>query len=159
MSRMARMGGDAMASVAGNFDRELTIEGGKVQLSGPLELAEGQTLLTMYVWLWQTDGDGRGAAATAVLDDRDLRSADASQSGRVWETTVQPQHGTFTAGPATGMALAILRRKDGSTFPYWWSHSNIRLAPAGTTFVAGSNDVDTPLVKAFRAFIEALAKG
>ncbi len=169
MSRVARMGGDAMTNKAGgNFDRELTIVGGKVRLRGPLQLEKGQTLAKMYVWLWQTDANGTGAAVTAVLGEADFNSAAAQGTTAMWKTTAQPSHGTFTTGPATGMALAILRRPDGSTVPYWWSDSNIRLtttAPVTTTpltttpLTTTPTQLDTPLVKALHAFINALAKG
>ena len=122
-----------MASAGGNFKRVLTIDAGRgVWLRGPLELEDDQTLWKMYVWLWQSDGEGTGAAATAVLDEADFDSTAARREGGAeWKTTAQPQHGEFRAGPATGMALAILRRADGSTSPYWWSDSNIRLERGG----------------------------
>ena len=121
-----------MASAGGNFKRVLTIDARTVWLSGPLELEDGQTLSKMYIWLWQSDSDGTGAAATAVLDEADFDSTAARREGGAeWKTTAQPQHGEFRAGPATGMALAILRRADGSTTPYWWSDSNIRLERGG----------------------------
>jgi hypothetical protein len=152
------MGGDAMTNKAGgNFDQELTIEGGKVRLRGPVGLRKGETLVQMYVWLWQSDSDGRGAAATAVLDHQDLRSADTPGAGPVWETIVQPQHGTFRAGPATGMALAILRRADGSTFPYWWSHSNISLTPTKSV-TSSEDDVSALLTEAVRRALVGILK-
>ncbi|WP_448638550.1 hypothetical protein [Geodermatophilus sp. URMC 63] len=141
----------------GNFERELTIGAEGVRLRGPIGLEEGQRLLQMYVWLWQSDGDGRGAAATAVLDHQDLRSADAPGAGPVWETTVQPQHGTFRAGPATGMALAVLERADGSTFPYWWSHSNISLTPT-TTVGSSGDDVNALLNRIVRQTLVNILK-
>ena len=121
-----------MTSAGGNFHRVLTINERKVWLSGPLELEEGQTLSKMYIWLWQSDCDGTGAAATAVVDRKDFDSPTARREGGTeWKTTAQPEHGEFRAGPATGMALAILERADGSTTPYWWSDSNIRLEQGG----------------------------
>ena len=119
------------SQAGGNFDRKLTIEGGKVRLRGPLQLEKGQTLEKMTIWLWQSDQTGTGAAATAVVGAADFDSAAAQGTTAKWKTTAEPDHGTFTTGPATGMALAILRRADGSTTPYWWSDSNIRLERGG----------------------------
>ena len=122
-----------MTAGGNGFYTEQTIAaGGGVRLRGPLELEKDQTLSKMYIWLWQSDGDGTGAAATAVLDDADFGSAAAQNvGGAEWQAMAQPEHGAFRAGPATGMALAILRRADGATTPYWWSDSNIRLEQGG----------------------------
>ncbi len=133
-SREAQIGGDAMADAGGNgfYKKQVIDAGGGLRLRGPLELEKDQTLSKMYIWLWQSDGDGTGAAATAVLDEADFDSAAAQNvGGAEWQATAQPEHGEFRAGPATGMALAILRRADGSTTPYWWSDSNIRLERGG----------------------------
>ncbi len=137
-----------MGDAGGNFKRVLTIDARTVWLSGPLELEDGQTLSKMYIWLWQSDGDGTGAAATAVLDEADFDSTAAQKSGGAeWKTMAQPQHGEFRAGPATGMALAILRRADGSTTPYWWSDSNIRLEQGVRTQEVPATDASTRLAE------------
>ncbi|WP_448619133.1 Dyp-type peroxidase [Geodermatophilus sp. URMC 65] len=135
----------------------LRIDAGKVWLRGPFELEKDQTLSKMYIWLWQSDGDGTGAAATAVLDEADFDSAAAQNvGGAEWQATAQPEHGEFRAGPATGMALAILRRADGSTTPYWWSDSNIRLKEGPTDGSAPSTDVTAQLAEAFQAVADTL---
>ena len=118
-----------MTFVAGNFDRVLQIDAqGGVWLQGPLELAAGQTLSTLYAWLWQTPGNRPGGVATAVLDGARFDSAAARQDGGArWGTKADVVHGQLRAGPATGMALAVLTRGDGSTDSYWWSDSNIHV--------------------------------
>ena len=125
-----------MTAGGNGFHKEQTIDaGGGLRLSGPLELEKDWTLSKMYIWLWQVDGDGTGAAVTAVLDESNLVSAAAQNGGGAeWRTMAQPEHGEFRPGPATGMALAILRRADGSTTPYWWSASNIRLKEEGVSY-------------------------
>jgi len=149
------MGGDVMVS-GGNFNRMLTFDAGGVQVGGPLELEDGQTLSKMYVWLWQSDGDGTGAAATAVLDGAAFHRA-AARTGRAeWETMAQPEHGEFRAGPATGMALAILKRADGSTTPYWWSDNNIRLDHTGGRDL--TTGVNTKVAEALRALADTLTR-
>ena len=156
------MGGEAMTSAGGNFRRVLRIDAGKVWLRGPFELEKDQTLSKMYIWLWQSNGDGTGAAATAVVEGRDFHSPAARREGGAeWRTTAQLAHGRFRAGPATGMALAILER-NGRTTPYWWSDSNIALAPPSTataSLVSSSADVNTLLTEALRrALIGILGK-
>ncbi len=133
MGRVARTGGEAMTFVAGNFDRVLQIDAqGGVWLQGPLELEKDQTLSTLYVWLWQPPGNGSGGVATAVLDGARFDSAAARQDGGArWGTKADAVHGQLRAGPATGMALAVLTRGDGSTDSYWWSDSNIHLDRPG----------------------------
>ncbi len=154
-SREAQIGGDAMAGGNGGFYKEQSIDAGTVQLRGPLELEKDQTLSKMYIWLWQADGDGTGAAATAVVDRTDFDSPAARKAGGAeWQTTVQPEHGEFRAGPATGMALAILKRADGSTTPYWWSDSNIRLKEGLTDRSA----LTTQLAEAFQAVADTLKR-
>ncbi len=137
MGRVARMGGEAMTFVAGNFDRVLQIDAqGGVWLQGPLELEKDQTLSKMYIWLWQSDGGGTGAAATAVLDGARFDSAAARKDGGTqWRTKADAVHGGLRAGPATGMALAVLTRGDGSTDSYWWSDNNIHVDVTGPAAV------------------------
>ncbi len=154
-SREAQIGGDAMAGGNGGFYKEQSIDAGTVQLRGPLELEKDQTLSKMYIWLWQENGDGTGAAATAVLDGRGFDNAAARDvGGAEWQTMAQPEHGEFRAGPATGMALAILKRADGSTTPYWWSDSNIRLKEGLTDRSA----LTTQLAEAFQAVADTLKR-
>jgi hypothetical protein len=155
-SREAQIGGDAM--VAGNgFYKEQTIDArGGLRLSGPLELEKDQTLSKMYIWLWQSDENGTGAAATVVLDESDLVSAAASKEGGAeWRTMVRPAHGKFRAGPATGMALAILER-NGRTTPYWWSDSNIRLDHSGDPDVTPG--VNTKIAQTLRDIADTLTR-
>ena len=137
MGRVARMGGEAMTFVAGNFARVLQIDAqGGVWLQGPLELAAGQTLSTLYAWLWQTPGNRPGGVATAVLDGARFDSAAARQDGGArWGTKADVVHGQLRAGPATGMALAVLTRGDGSTDSYWWSDNNIHVDVTGPAAV------------------------
>ncbi|MGR7026253.1 hypothetical protein [Geodermatophilus sp. URMC 62] len=123
------MGGDVVTDTAGNFERVLQVDAqGGVWLQGPLELAADQTLSTLYVWLSQTREDGTGGVATAVLDGGGFNSAAARQAGGTpWRTQANAVHGELRAGPATGMALAVLTRDDGSTISYWWSDNGIHL--------------------------------
>jgi hypothetical protein len=146
---------------AGNgFYKEQTIDaGGGVRLRGPLELEKGQTLSKMHILLWQVAGDGTGTAATAVLDERDLVSAAAQNvGGAEWRTMARPEHGEFRAGYATGMALAILKRADGSTTPYAW-FTTIRLEEEGhRNRPLSTTDVKTQLADAFRALADNLER-
>jgi len=147
-----------MAGGNGGFDTEQLIDAsGGLRLSGPLELEKDQTLSKMYIWLWQSNGDGTGAAATAVLDEADVVGAVASKGGGAeWRTMARPAHGKFRAGPATGMALAILER-NGRTTPYWWSDSNILLAPTVTASVISPRaDVNTLLAELLRIIADRL---
>jgi Dyp-type peroxidase family len=132
----------------GDVDRVLEIDAeGDVWLQGRLELAGGQTLSELHVWLWQTRGDGTGGAATAVLDGVRFDSpAGRGGGGARWRTRADAVHGELRAGPAAAMALAVLTREDGSTETHWWSDSAVRLvssAPVG--------DLSTALVGVLRA--------
>ncbi len=155
------MGGDAMVdSAGGHFDRVLEIEArGGVWLHGPLELADDQRLSKLFIWLWQTPGDGPGGAATAVLNGARFNSAAARRvGGAEWRTRADAIYGELRAGPATGMALAILERGNGSTDSYWWSDSNIRLEEGVRPKSVPATDVSTKLAEVLRALADTIER-
>lgn len=92
------------------FDDELTInEHGCLTPAGPLDLAAGETVKRLDVWIFQ----GRGACM-AVL--RDL-------AGNRWEVITDPHENHvgagFQPGPAVAMGLMVAQTAGGTRTSQW----------------------------------------
>ena len=95
-----------------NFDDKLTIDGhGCLSPAGPLELAEGETVLRLDIWVFQ-----KGGACMAVQHDFPDRSR--------WTTNPDPDEDhegvKFKPGAATGVGLMI-SMTDGQTTSFHWT--------------------------------------
>jgi hypothetical protein len=100
---------DAMSG--GKFNRQLTINGGRLSPAGPMELDPGETAVRLDVWVLQEDN----AACVAVQRDfPDPNNWTANPD-------LKDYTGQFAAGPATAMALLLSRTAGGQTEAYQWT--------------------------------------
>ena len=104
----------------GNFADDIAIDqNGKIAPSGPIFVKPDETISKVYFWVFQMNEDRTGALAAGATDQ-----FAATATGRVWQAPIPTHEGSFTPGPAVGMAVAIsTANADGSTIVYWWTES------------------------------------
>jgi hypothetical protein len=108
-----------MGGSGGNFHKYLMIdENGHVAPAGPLGVPPGEEMVALYAWVIQENADESGAVCIASEEGHRLRNP------MEWTTRANPVHeGRFQPGPATGIAVAVSRTRDGATRVHWWSES------------------------------------
>jgi hypothetical protein len=110
---------------SGNFDDTLTIDGhGCVAPAGPMELADGETMLRLDAWVFQQQG-----SCVAVQCDFPDRTR--------WTTAPNPNEdhsgARFVPGDATGMALMVSRTAAGQTEVFQWTETIMLVAGKAVT--------------------------
>jgi hypothetical protein len=115
----------------GSFDKELTIdEHGCLKPRGPLELAEGEEVLRLDIWVFQD----RAACMDFLLGPEGGQLFVQGQRADRWTMNPDPHDDhfgeMFQPGAATGMGLMVSRRA-GQTRAFQWTEEILLVGGKG----------------------------